>query len=88
VFATIEHVFGKSVQIGVVALVAVLWLARPSGGAGPERIYVVEPADTLWSIASSNYAGDPRGAIWRLRERNGLKTTLLRPGQRLVLPAG
>jgi hypothetical protein len=88
VFATIEHVFGKGILIGVMALVAVLWLARPSGSAGPERIYVVKPADTLWSIASSNYAGDPRGAIWKLRERNGLRTTLLRPGQGLVLPSG
>ena len=79
--------FGKFVIIAVVGLVAVLWLARPSAGSGPERVYVVKPADTLWSIATRHYAGDPREGIWRLRERNDLEASVLRPGQRLVLPA-
>jgi len=79
--------FGKFVMIAAVSLIAVLWLARPSGGAGPERVYVVKPADTLWSIASSHYAGDPREGIWKLRERNRLDGTMVRPGQRLTLPA-
>jgi LysM repeat protein len=74
----------------VVALLVlvVLWaaLARPSTGAGPERTYVVRPADTLWSIATSHYPGDPRAAVWRLKERNGLDDAILLPGQRLVLP--
>ncbi len=60
--------------------------ARPSGGAGPEQHYVVRATDTLWSIASSHYAGDPREAIWKLEQRNGLTGTPLVPGQRLVLP--
>ena len=78
------------IVILVVVLVA-LWvgLARPSEGAGRERVYVVQPADTLWAIATANYGGDPREAVWRLRERNGLTgSTLLHPGQRLVLPSG
>ena len=70
----------------VLALVAWVSLARPSEGAGHERVYVVRPADTLWSIATRNYAGDPREAIWRLRQRNGLQSVLLRPGERLILP--
>ena len=78
------------VRLGLVFLVAlVLWAAyavRPSEGADPERTYVVKPADTLWSIAVSHYAGDPRAAVWELRERNGLDGSLIRPGQRLVLP--
>jgi LysM repeat protein len=77
-------------RVGLVFLVAlVLWAAyavRPSEGAGPERVYVVRPADTLWSIAVMHYAGDPRAAVWELRERNGLDGSLIRPGQRLVLP--
>ena len=79
--------FGKIALIVVVGLVAVLWMARPSSGSGPERVYVVKPADTLWTIASSHYAGDPREGIWKLRERNDLGSTVLRPGQTLVLPA-
>ena len=72
----------------IVLLVVVAWvsLARPSGGAGREHVHVVRPADTLWSIATANYAGDPREAVWRLRQRNGLEGTLLRPGQRVILP--
>jgi LysM repeat protein len=72
----------------LLSVVVAVWVgfARPSEGAGHEQVYVVRPADTLWSIASTHYAGDPREAVWRLRERNGLAGTLLRPGQRLVLP--
>ncbi len=72
----------------VLATAAFLWavFVRPSEGAGPERAYVVKPTDTLWSIATTHYAGDPRAAIWRIRERNGLDGALLRPGQRLILP--
>jgi nucleoid-associated protein YgaU len=86
-FATIERVFGR---IGLVLLVALfLWavFVRPSQGASPERVYVVKPHDTLWAIAASRYAGDPREAVWRLQERNGLPTAMLVPGQRLVLPS-
>ena len=78
-------------RIAVVALAAALaWavLVRPSEGAGPERTYVVRPADTLWAIATRHYAGDPREAIWKVQRRNGLDTTVLRPGQRLILPRG
>lgn len=60
--------------------------ARPSGGAGKRQVYVVKPTDTLWSIASSHYAGDPREVIWRLERKNRLDGTTLVPGQRLVLP--
>jgi LysM repeat protein len=60
--------------------------ARPSGSAGKPQTYVVQPADTLWSIASSHYGGDPRAAVWRLERRNHLAATTLVPGQHLVLP--
>ena len=60
--------------------------ARPSGSAGKPQTYVVRPADTLWSIASAHYSGDPRDAVWRLERRNRLSGTTLVPGQRLLLP--
>lgn len=70
------------------AVLVIGWagFARPSEGAGGERVYVVLPADTLWTIAASHLAGDPREGVWKLQERNGLEGTLLRPGQRLILP--
>lgn len=61
-------------------------LARPSGGAGKPVGYVVKPTDSLWSIATRHYAGDPREGIWKLQQRNHLLGTMLVPGQRLVLP--
>jgi len=70
----------------VAAALAVGIVARTSHGAGPERTYVVRPADTLWSIAARAYAGDPREGVWQLEQRNHLRSALLRPGQKLVLP--
>jgi LysM repeat protein len=61
-------------------------VARPSGGAGRPATYLVKPTDTLWSIATRYYAGDPREGIWKLQRRNQLSGTTLVPGQRLVLP--
>ncbi len=78
------------VRILVVLSVSVfLWavFVRPSQAVSPERIYVVKPQDTLWSIAAANYGGDPREAVWRLQQRNGLDGATLVPGQRLMLPA-
>ena len=59
---------------------------RPSGSAGKPAVYRVQPTDTLWSIATRHYAGDPREGIWKLQERNQLHGTTIVPGQRLVLP--
>jgi LysM repeat protein len=81
--------FGRAILFALLAAVLVsVVIARPSTGAGRERSYVVRPTDTLWSIAGRTYAGDPRDGVWRLQQRNHLHGTLLRPGQRLVLPAG
>ena len=73
------------IALALLAL-AIGLFARPSGGAGRAQTYVVKPADTLWSIAASHYAGDPRAGVWRLERRNGLHDSTLVPGQRLVLP--
>ena len=78
--------FGKVLLIAALTLVAWAVVARGSHGAGPEQHYTVRPADTLWSIAASHYAGDPREGIWKIEHRNHLSGALIRPGQRLVLP--
>jgi nucleoid-associated protein YgaU len=79
----------KPIAVLVVALLVVfvaLYAARPTRSAGPETRYVVQPGDTLWTIASARYDGDPRAAIWRIKERNGLETSTLAPGLVLQLP--
>jgi len=72
----------------IVGIALLIWstYARPSGAHGAREVYVVKPFDTLWSIASSHYSGDPREGVWRLERRNHLTGTTLVPGQRLVLP--
>ena len=80
--------FGRLLVILLVVAFAVATVTRTSHGAGREQAYVVRPADTLWSIAARHYAGDPREGIWKLEHRNHLTgPAVLRPGQKLVLPA-
>jgi LysM repeat protein len=78
--------FGKFVVVLLLAALAVGLYARGSQSAGPERRYVVRPADTLWSIAARTYAGDPRDGVWKLEQRNHLTSDVLTPGEVLVLP--
>jgi len=78
--------FGKIILIAALALIAWAFVARASQGAGPTMRYTVKPGDTLWSIAASHYAGDPRDGIWKIERRNDLSGALISPGQRLLLP--
>ena len=78
--------FLRLIVIGLLATIAWALVAHASSGAGRERVYVVRPADTLWSIAAAAYGGDPREGVWKIERRNGLVTTTLRPGDSLVLP--
>jgi LysM repeat protein len=78
--------FGKLLILVCVAAVAVGLAARGSSGAGPKRIYVVRPGDTLWSVAQRTYSGDPRQGIWELEHRNHLASATIVPGEKLVVP--
>jgi nucleoid-associated protein YgaU len=56
---------------------------RLAGGSS----VVVQPGDTLWSIASAlRGEGDVRVLIDEIQELNGLQGAELRPGQALLLP--
>lgn len=79
--------FGRIILIALLAMF-LGWsvLTRTVDGAGPAQVYVVQSGDTLWSIASTRYAGDPREGVWKLQRRNRLAGTTISPGQRLVLP--
>jgi nucleoid-associated protein YgaU len=70
------------------------WLAPLLSGGADEGLHlagvssvVVEPGDTLWSIAASVADGeDVRAVIDRIQELNGLEGSGLVPGQVLQLP--
>ena len=78
--------FAKLLVLAVTAALIVGFVARTSNGAGPQRAYVVRPADTLWAIAVRTYAGDPRQGVWELERMNHLRSDTLTPGQKLILP--
>jgi LysM repeat protein len=52
-------------------------------------VYVVQPGDTVWSIArrSSGPTADPRPLVDALVQANGLEQSVVVPGERLVIPA-
>lgn len=53
----------------------------------PPAVYVVEPGDTLWTIAATLAPGsDPRVVVDQLARAAG--GALLQPGQRILLPPG
>jgi hypothetical protein len=76
----------KVFALSVVALIAWAIIARASEGAERDRVYVVRPYDTLWSIAERSGTNDPRDLIWRIEQRNHLGSATLVPGQRLLVP--
>lgn len=78
--------FARFLLLTVAVALVVAVVAHRSDGASHEATYVVQPADTLWSIASSHYHGDVRKGIWRIQERNHLSSVALAPGQALVIP--
>jgi len=78
-------------RIALIVLFATLlgWslMTRTVDGAGRPQVYVVQPGDTLWTIATTRYAGDPREGVWKLQRRNHLAGTTLTPGQKLTVPS-
>jgi nucleoid-associated protein YgaU len=78
--------FAKTLLVAFVLAMVVAVTARTSDSAGPEQSYVVKRYDTLWSIATTHYAGDPREAVWQIQERNRLSGSTIAAGQVLRLP--
>lgn len=52
------------------------------------EVVVVQPGDTLWSIArlQSPEGADLRQEVYEIRAINGLGTASIYPGQRLLVP--
>ena len=61
---------------------------RLAYGSGPVHSdsVVVAQGDTVWSIATAHYGGDPRPHVEAILAANRLTTPMLRPGQALQLP--
>jgi LysM repeat protein len=73
-----------------VAVYGAFGLGRASAGSEPvgdqKRAVVVQPGDSLWSIAvRAMPQRDPRDAVAELRSRNHLSSSNLVAGQRLLV---
>jgi hypothetical protein len=78
--------FAKALLLAILALLAWGAVARPLGAHGQKALYRVRPYDTLWTIASTHYAGDTRDAVWRIEGANHIRGTTIRAGEVLLLP--
>jgi len=84
------------VLVGALAWLAGTARADAAGGGAPSsavyhslRPVVVEPGQSLWSIAARyEPASDPRTVIQEMVDLNALGGTSVQPGQRLWLPRG
>lgn len=71
--------------------VALSWLYRVAATTEPAAAveWVVQPGDTLWSIAEAHAlpGEDIRAALWEIRQLNGLESSHIVPGQVIRIPA-
>lgn len=75
--------------LAILALVLVVGLrsAPDSQGGQQPAVYVVQPGDSLWTIALRISDGDPRDAVGAIEELNHLDGATIQAGQTLLLPA-
>jgi LysM repeat protein len=79
------------VLAGLVLIAVGFVAARSAEGSAPqaERAAVVQPGDTIWSIASHQYPdSDPRARVGQIERLNHRDGPAVHPGDRLELPAG
>jgi LysM repeat protein len=77
--------FGRVILLAAALLVASARLAYGSAPAHYQTV-VVAPGDSLWTIASAHYGGDPRSHVDAILVANHLAGPSLTPGQSLILP--
>lgn len=71
----------------VVAAASVVLARAAAGGTAPVERVVVQPGDTLWSIAAARYpADDPRERVDAIEQLNGLSGPTIVVGETLLLP--
>jgi hypothetical protein len=72
----------------VAALAVMLALSRVAQGGEAAATMVVQPGDTLWTIAAERYpSDDTRGRIDEIERLNNLSSPVIVVGETLRLPA-
>lgn len=61
---------------------------HPAEATAKEHVVTVHTGDTLWDIAKKYADGsdDIRYIIYIIKDRNGLKSADIKPGQKLIIP--
>ena len=74
--------------LAILSLVLVIGLrtAPESQGGQEPQAYIVQPGDSLWSIAEAISGGDPRETLGGIKELNHLQGSTIQAGQTLLLP--
>jgi hypothetical protein len=87
VASPVRHL-GRWVAVWVLIAGAGVALARVAvGGTEPVATVVVQPGDTIWSIAAERYpAADTRERVDAIERLNGLSGPLIVAGETLELP--
>jgi nucleoid-associated protein YgaU len=81
---------GRLAAVTLLALSVSLWLAivAHGGTSVQDATVVVQPGDTLWSIAAQRYPSDDvRARVDGIERANGLGSPVIEAGEILRLPA-
>jgi len=82
--ATILTLVGLVVAFGQLAGATDISRTEP-----PTAIMTVQSGDSLWTIAMDTaQRTDPRETVEQIRELNGLRDSMIVPGQQLIVPQG
>jgi LysM repeat protein len=87
--SSIRHL-GRWLLVAALIVLASLALARVAlGGTAPASVtVVVQPGDSLWSIAAAQYPGaDTRERVDAIERLNGLGSPVIVAGETLQLPS-
>jgi nucleoid-associated protein YgaU len=88
-FGGLRHL-GRWLLVSALIVLASLALARVAlGGTAPATVtVVVQPGDSLWSIAAARYPGaDTRERVDAIERLNGLSSPVIVAGETLQLPS-
>jgi hypothetical protein len=83
----LRHVYRWALVL-VAALAVMLALSRIAHGGEATATTVVQPGDTLWTIAAARYpADDTRMRVDEIEQLNNLSSPVISVGETLRLPA-
>ncbi len=76
--------------VGVVAVSLLYFTSGADAGGPPPQtvLHVVQPGDTLWTLATrfTPSGGDVRDTVWAIRVTNTMSSSMLQVGEQIEIP--